>query len=179
MNLPCFSTTAANRHFFSTRTYLTILTRSPYCFASTISILLERRWIFARRADSVKRAWLPRWGRGLDSKMDSKRSREPLKNSPIHRLRVYGVRRGEKANATANFGGAYGVREVRAEVEAGAISRGDGAGGAVGGVTGAGGTALSERRERAASGGPEPHVAGVLSAAVVQSERSGGGGCAV
>ena len=26
------------------------------CFASTISILLERRWIFAQRTDSVKRA---------------------------------------------------------------------------------------------------------------------------
>src|SRR6266851_2838055 len=108
-----------------------------------------------------------------------KSPREPLKNSPIHRLRVYGVSRGEKANATANFGGADGFREVRAEVEAGAISGGDGAGAAVGRGTAAGGTALSEGRERAASGGDEPHAAGVLSAAVVQPERSGGGGCAV
>jgi hypothetical protein len=37
MTLPYFSTTTANRHFFSTRTYLTILIRSPYCFGSTIS----------------------------------------------------------------------------------------------------------------------------------------------
>jgi IS5 family transposase len=44
----------------------------------------------------------------------------------------------------------------------------------VGGVTGVGGTALSEGRERAASGRTEHHVAGVLSAAVVQPERSGG-----
>jgi hypothetical protein len=60
-NPALFSTTAANRHFFSTRTYLTILTRCPYCFASAISILLERRWIFAQRTDSVKRVWPPRW----------------------------------------------------------------------------------------------------------------------
>src|SRR6266581_752394 len=105
--------------------------------------------------------------------------KEPLKNSPIHRLSVYGVSRGEKASATTNSGGADWVREVRAEDEAGAVSRGDGAGGAVGRVTGSGRTALSEGRERAASGGTEHHVAGVLSAAVVQSERSGGGGCAV
>ena len=105
--------------------------------------------------------------------------KEPLKNSPIHRLSVYGVSRGEKADATANSGGADGLREVRAEDEAGAVSRGDGAGGAVGRVTGAGGTALSEGRERAASGRTEHHVAGVLSAAVVQPERSGSGGCAV
>src|SRR5208337_2111546 len=105
--------------------------------------------------------------------------REPLKNSPIHRLSVYGVSRGEKADATANFGGADGLREVRAEDEAGAVSGRDGAGGAVGRVTGVGGTALSEGRERAASGRTEPHVAGVLSAAVVQPERSGRGGCAV
>src|SRR5208337_472022 len=107
------------------------------------------------------------------------RTKEPLKNSPIHRLSVYGVSRGEKAHATANFGGADRIREVRAEDEAGAVSRRDGTGGAVGGVTGAGGTALSEGRERAASGRTEPDVAGVLSAAVVQPERSGGGGCAV
>jgi hypothetical protein len=48
--------------------------------------------------------------------------REPLKNSPIHRVSVYGVSRGEKASATTNFGGADGVREVRAEDEAGAVS---------------------------------------------------------
>src|ERR1035441_4948880 len=61
-------------------------------------------------------------------------AREPLKNSPIHRVSVYGVSRGEKASATTNFGGADGVREVRPEDEAGAVSRGDGAVGAVGGV---------------------------------------------
>src|SRR6476646_4681968 len=105
--------------------------------------------------------------------------REPLKNSPIHRLSVYGVSRGEKASATANSGGADGVREVRTEDKAGAVSRGDGAGGAMGRVTGVGGTALSEGRERAASGRTEHHVAGVLSTAVVQPERSGRGGCAV
>ena len=32
--------------------------------ASTISILLERRWIFAQCADSVKRARPPGWGPG-------------------------------------------------------------------------------------------------------------------
>src|SRR5208283_1718284 len=106
-------------------------------------------------------------------------SKEPLKNSPIHRLSVYGVSRGEKASATTNTGGADGLREVRAEDEAGAVSRRDGTDRALGGVTGAGRTALSEGRERAASDGPEHHVAGVLSAAVVQSERSGRGGCAV
>src|ERR1039457_7562592 len=106
-------------------------------------------------------------------------TREPLKNSPIHRLSVYGVSRGEKADATTNSGGADRIREVWAEDEAGAVSRGDGAGGAVGRVTGAGGTALSGGGERAASGRTGHHVAGVLSAAVVQPERSGGGGCAV
>lgn len=35
--------------------------------------------------------------------------KEPLKNSPIHRLSVYGVSRGEKASATTNTGGADGV----------------------------------------------------------------------
>src|ERR1700758_5062610 len=105
--------------------------------------------------------------------------KEPLKNSPIHRLSVYGVSRGEKASATTNVSGADRIREVRPEDEAGAVSRGDGAGGAVGRVTGVGGTALSEGRERAASGRTEHHVAGVFSAAVVQPERSGRGGCAV
>src|SRR5258705_932502 len=105
--------------------------------------------------------------------------REPLKNSPIHRWSVYGVSRGEKASATTNSGGADWVREVRAEDEAGAISRGDGAGGAVGRVTGVGRATLSEGGERAASGRTEHHVSGVLSAAVVQPERSGRGGCAV
>ena len=97
----------------------------------------------------------------------------------IHRLSVYGVSRGEKASATTNSGGADWVREVRAEDEAGAVSRGDGAGGAVGRVTGVGGTALSEGRQRAACGRTEHHVAGVFSAAVVQLERSGRGGCAL
>jgi hypothetical protein len=41
-------------------------------------------------------------------------AREPLKNSPIHSLSVYGVSRGEKASATTNSGGADGIREVRA-----------------------------------------------------------------
>src|ERR1035438_6932176 len=104
-------------------------------------------------------------------------SKEPLKNSPINRLSVYGVSRGEKVSATTNSGGADWVREVRAEDEAGAVSRADGAGGAVGRVTGVGGTALSEGRERAASGRTEHHVTDVFSAAVVQPERSGRGGC--
>ena len=53
------------------------------------------------------------------------------------------------------------------------------ASGALGRVTGVGRTTLSEGRERTASGGPEHHAAGVLFAAVVQSERSGCGGGAV
>jgi hypothetical protein len=82
-------------------------------------------------------------------------------------------------NATADSGGTNRLRKVRAEVEAGAVPRRDGAGGAVGGVTGAGGTALSEGGERAASGGVVDHVASVLCAAVVQPERSGRGRGAV
>jgi hypothetical protein len=56
------------------------------------------------------------------------------------------VSRGEKASATTNSGGADWVREVRAEDEAGAVSGGDGAGGAVGRVTGVGGTARENGR---------------------------------
>jgi hypothetical protein len=76
----------------------------------------------------------------------TKTLREPLKNSPIHRLSTTGVSRGKKASATTNSGGANGAREVRAEDEAGAVSGGDGAGGAVGRVTRVGGRII--RRER-------------------------------
>ena len=84
--------------------------------------------------------------------------KEPLKNSTIHSLTGYCVSGRKKANAATDFGGADGVREVRAEVEAGAVSRRDGTDRAMGGVTGAGRTALSEGRERAASGRTEPHL---------------------
>src|SRR6516165_2803063 len=107
------------------------------------------------------------------------RVREPLKYSPIHRLSGYCVSRRENTSATADSGSTGEFREVRAEVQAGTVSRPDGASGAVGGVTSLDRAALSERGERAASGGFVDHAAGVLSAAVVQSERSWGRGGAV
>jgi hypothetical protein len=61
-----------------------------------------------------------------------------LKDSPIHTGSGWSVSRGEKADATANSGGADGFREVRMEDEAGAVSRRDGTDRAVGGATGAG-----------------------------------------
>src|SRR5438034_7469332 len=59
------------------------------------------------------------------------------------------------------------------------ISRGNGAGGAVGRVVRAGGAALSQAWEGAAAGGSRAHAADLLFAAVVQPVGPGGGRGAV
>src|SRR5437762_12791027 len=59
------------------------------------------------------------------------------------------------------------------------ISRGNGAGGAVGRVVRAGGAALSPAWEGAAAGGSRAHAADLLFAAVVQPVGHGGGRDAV
>src|SRR5262249_48190501 len=84
-----------------------------------------------------------------------------------------------KHSATTDSGGADGIREVRAEVEAGAVSGRDGAEHPVGGVTSVDRTTLSKGREWAAAGGVVDHAAGVLFAAVVQPVGSGRGRGAV
>src|SRR5208283_1985545 len=126
------------------------------------------RWKSPRR--STRERFLPAWSTIIAYRALSREPKEPVKYSPIHRQRGEGVSEDENTNAAADSGSADGIREIRAEVQTGTVSGGDGAGGAVGRVEGADRTALSEGVERAAAGGTGDYAAGVLSTAVVQPE---------